>query len=61
VAVLPVGGVGASVLEFQAVLDDPLAGRSQSQSPAVCYVDEVALLLPEVRGETRIPPSPLGG
>jgi uncharacterized UBP type Zn finger protein len=26
-----------------------------------CYVDEVALLLPEVTGETRIPPSPLGG
>ncbi|MDX6540257.1 MAG: hypothetical protein QOI71_1867 [Gaiellales bacterium] len=24
-----------------------------------CYVDEVALLLPEVRGSTRIPPSPL--
>jgi uncharacterized UBP type Zn finger protein len=26
-----------------------------------CYVDEVALLVPEVTGETRIPPSPLGG
>ena len=26
-----------------------------------CYVDEVALLIPEVTGETRIPPSPLGG
>jgi len=26
-----------------------------------CYVDEVALLIPEVRGKTRIPPSPLGG
>jgi uncharacterized UBP type Zn finger protein len=26
-----------------------------------CYVDEIALLLPEVTGETRIPPSPLGG
>lgn len=25
-----------------------------------CYVDEVALLIPEVTGETRIPPSPLG-
>ena len=24
-----------------------------------CYVDEVAYLLPEVRGHTRIPPSPL--
>ena len=24
-----------------------------------CYVDEVAMLIPEVRGETRIPPSPL--
>ena len=24
-----------------------------------CYVDEVALLIPEVTGETRIPPSPL--
>ena len=26
-----------------------------------CYVDEVAMSIPEVRGETRIPPSPLGG
>jgi uncharacterized UBP type Zn finger protein len=26
-----------------------------------CYVDEVALLVPEVTGETRIPQSPLGG
>ena len=24
-----------------------------------CYVDEVGLLIPEVRGETEIPPSPL--
>ncbi len=24
-----------------------------------CYVDEVGLLIDEVRGETRIPPSPL--
>jgi uncharacterized UBP type Zn finger protein len=26
-----------------------------------CFLDEVAMLLPEVQGETRIPPSPLGG
>ena len=26
-----------------------------------CYVDEVLMRIPEVRGETRIPPSPLGG
>lgn len=25
-----------------------------------CFVDEVAMVIPEVRGETRIPPSPLG-
>jgi hypothetical protein len=25
-----------------------------------CFVDDFALLIPEVRGETRIPPSPLG-
>lgn len=25
-----------------------------------CFVDELAMRLPEVRGETRIPPSPLG-
>jgi hypothetical protein len=25
-----------------------------------CYVDEVAMVLPEVHGTTRIPPSPLG-
>ena len=26
-----------------------------------CYVDRLAMLLPEVHGATRIPPSPLGG
>ena len=26
-----------------------------------CYVDEVAMLIPEIKGQTRIPPSPLGG
>ncbi len=26
-----------------------------------CFLDEIAMLLPEVQGETRIPPSPLGG
>jgi uncharacterized UBP type Zn finger protein len=26
-----------------------------------CYVDEVAMSIPDVHGETRIPPSPLGG
>ena len=24
-----------------------------------CFVDEIAMLIPEVRGSTRIPPSPL--
>ncbi len=26
-----------------------------------CFLDEVMMRIPEVRGETRIPPSPLGG
>jgi uncharacterized UBP type Zn finger protein len=26
-----------------------------------CFVDELDLIIPAVRGETRIPPSPLGG
>ena len=26
-----------------------------------CYVDQIAMLLPDVHGHTRIPPSPLGG
>ena len=26
-----------------------------------CYLDETAMVIPEVRGNTRIPPSPLGG
>jgi uncharacterized UBP type Zn finger protein len=26
-----------------------------------CYPDEVALVIEDIRGETRIPPSPLGG
>jgi uncharacterized UBP type Zn finger protein len=26
-----------------------------------CYVDEVAMRIPEIHGSTRIPPSPLGG
>ena len=25
-----------------------------------CFVDEVAMVIPQVEGETRIPPSPLG-
>jgi hypothetical protein len=25
-----------------------------------CFADEIALLIPQVKGETRIPPSPLG-
>jgi uncharacterized UBP type Zn finger protein len=26
-----------------------------------CFVDEVGMVIPDVRGSTRIPPSPLGG
>ena len=26
-----------------------------------CYIDEVMMNVPEVHGETRIPPSPMGG
>ena len=26
-----------------------------------CFVDELMMRIPEVRGEPRIPPSPLGG
>jgi uncharacterized UBP type Zn finger protein len=26
-----------------------------------CFVDELAMRIPQVQGETRIPPSPLGG
>jgi uncharacterized UBP type Zn finger protein len=26
-----------------------------------CFVDQVGMRIPEVHGETRIPPSPLGG
>jgi hypothetical protein len=26
-----------------------------------CFVDEMAMLIPDVHGSTRIPPSPLGG
>ena len=26
-----------------------------------CFVDNVGMVIPEVRGQTRIPPSPLGG
>lgn len=26
-----------------------------------CYVDRIGMLTPEVKGSTRIPPSPLGG
>jgi hypothetical protein len=26
-----------------------------------CFIDELAMLIPEVLGETKIPPSPLGG
>lgn len=26
-----------------------------------CFIDEIAMQIPEVQGETQIPPSPLGG
>jgi uncharacterized UBP type Zn finger protein len=26
-----------------------------------CFVDEAGMIIPDVRGSTRIPPSPLGG
>ncbi len=26
-----------------------------------CYVDELAMVIPQIEGHTRIPPSPLGG
>lgn len=26
-----------------------------------CYLDRLAMLIPDVKGETKIPPSPLGG
>ena len=26
-----------------------------------CFVDEIGLMIPAVRGQTRIPPSPMGG
>jgi uncharacterized UBP type Zn finger protein len=26
-----------------------------------CFVDEIAMSIPQVHGQTRIPPSPLGG
>ena len=26
-----------------------------------CFVDQTAMLVPQIQGETRIPPSPLGG
>lgn len=26
-----------------------------------CFVDQVGIVIPEVQGETKIPPSPLGG
>jgi hypothetical protein len=55
-------------------LTDPACQRSRSdeRSPLIrslepgeewsyCFLDDVALLIPEVSGETRIPPSPLGG
>ena len=32
----------------------------QGEDWSWCFVDEVAMLIPEVHGETRIPPSPLG-
>ncbi len=26
-----------------------------------CFADQLGMVIPEIRGETRIPPSPLGG
>ena len=33
----------------------------RGEDSAWCYVDEVAMLIPDVKGTTRIPASPLGG
>jgi uncharacterized UBP type Zn finger protein len=42
--------------------DHPLIRSLQpGETWSWCFVDELALDLPEVQGETRIPPSPLGG
>ena len=26
-----------------------------------CFIDEIGMVIPDVRGETRIPPSPMSG
>src|SRR5881397_500395 len=39
-AVLPVGGIGAGVLELEAVLDDPLARRFQARDELLRAHDE---------------------
>ncbi len=33
----------------------------QGEIWSFCFVDDIGMELPQVRGETRIPPSPLGG
>jgi hypothetical protein len=41
---------------------DPLIRSLQpGEEWSWCFVDELAMVIPEIQGETRIPPSPLGG
>ena len=45
----------------RAATDHPIIRSLQpGEDWSWCFVDELAMVIPEVRGSTRIPPSPLG-
>jgi len=37
----------------------PASTRSSGEEWSWCFVDELAMIIPEVTGVTRIPPSPM--
>ena len=45
-----------------AASDHPIIHSLQpGEDWSFCFVDEVGMIIPEIQGQTRIPPSPLGG
>ena len=61
-AVIPIILDGENAWEHFREGGHPLIRSAEpGESWSWCYVDDLAMLIPEVTGETRIPPSPLSG
>jgi hypothetical protein len=54
------GEVRGNVKNLHQTLD-PLALARMPDCTHLDHVREIGMVIPDIRGETRIPPSPLGG